>query len=264
MRLAHLSDLHFGKIALPHIVEDLLTTLRALELDLVVVSGDLTQRARRREYRAAASFLEALPAPHVVVPGNHDVYPWWRPVSRLARPLRQYRRYIREDVDDAHRGPGLAVLALNSAHGRTIKGGRMPAGTRRRIQHFFADRPGTDFRVLAVHHQLLRLEALWPHDLTRHRHRVLDVCGEAGVDIILCGHMHIAHHEAVTLPDGHQVVIAASGTTTSSRGRRRDRRRNSFNLLTVDASSFSVTTYRYDAQARTFGPAEQRRYPRAE
>ena len=84
--IAQISDLHFGR----HngaVVEALLDSLRVSDSDLVVVSGDLTQRARRHEFALARAFLDRIGRPLLVVPGNHDVPPVYRPVSRLLRPL---------------------------------------------------------------------------------------------------------------------------------------------------------------------------------
>jgi len=96
-RLAHLSDLHFGRVD-PAAVEGLLRSLEAARPDLVVVSGDFTQSARTGEFRAARAFLDRLPAPVFAVPGNHDL-PQWNPVERLLRPYDRYRRFIGEELE---------------------------------------------------------------------------------------------------------------------------------------------------------------------
>src|ERR1700750_2534822 len=103
-RLAHLSDLHFGRVD-PAAVEGLLHSLEAAGPDLVVVSGDFTQSARSEEFRAARAFLDRLPAPVFAVPGNHDL-PQWNPVERLVRPYDRYRRVIAPDLDAVRAGAG--------------------------------------------------------------------------------------------------------------------------------------------------------------
>src|SRR5688572_21682491 len=123
MTLAHLSDIHFGRIAYPEIVDGLVEEVNGGEIDLVVISGDLTQRALPSQYRAARKMIDAFTAPTLVVPGNHDVYAWWRFPSRMMRPLRRYREYITDDMLPTFEQDGVAVLGINSAYGRTVKGG---------------------------------------------------------------------------------------------------------------------------------------------
>src|SRR3954447_23999007 len=96
-RLAHLSDLHFGRVD-PAAVEGLVRSLEAARPDLVVVSGDFTQSARTQEFRAARAFLDRLAAPGLGVPGNHDL-PQWNPVERLVRPYDRYRLHIAEELE---------------------------------------------------------------------------------------------------------------------------------------------------------------------
>ena len=95
-----------------------------LKPDLVVVSGDLTQRARIEQFKEARRFLDSLPSPQIVVPGNHDV-PLYDVLSRFARPLARYRRYITEDLEPFYADDEIAVLGLNTARSLTIKGGRI-------------------------------------------------------------------------------------------------------------------------------------------
>src|SRR3954451_4090335 len=106
-RLAHLSDLHFGRVD-PAAVEGLLRSLEAARPDLVVVSGDFTQSARTQEFRAARAFLDRLPAPVFAVPGNHDL-PQWNPGERLGRPHDRYQPVIAQPVEPARARSQLAV-----------------------------------------------------------------------------------------------------------------------------------------------------------
>ena len=111
-RLAHLSDLHFGRVD-PAAVEGLVRSLEAARPDLVVVSGDLTQSARTREFRAARAFLDRLPAPTFAVPGNHDL-PQWDPVERLVRPYDRYRRFIAQELEPVWSDAELAIVGMKS------------------------------------------------------------------------------------------------------------------------------------------------------
>src|SRR5712671_7289873 len=98
--IVHLSDIHFGRID-ASLIAPLRETVKEIKPDLVAVSGDLTQRARSHQFREARAFLDSLPQPQIVVPGNHDV-PLHNVLSRFARPLRKYRRYITSDLRPFH------------------------------------------------------------------------------------------------------------------------------------------------------------------
>ena len=121
--IAHLSDLHFGRSDAA-VADALSVHVRSLKPDVVVISGDLTQRAREREYQQAADFLRLLPSPQIIVPGNHDV-PLHNVVARLRSPLDFYRRYISDDLAPYYRDEEIAVLGINTARSLTWKNGRI-------------------------------------------------------------------------------------------------------------------------------------------
>ncbi|WP_412062801.1 metallophosphoesterase family protein [Rubrivirga sp. IMCC45206] len=256
--LAHLSDIHFGRISDERVVDAIVGEVNAAGHDLVVVSGDLTQRARTREYRAARAMLDAIDAPTIVVPGNHDVRAWWHnPFERVWRSSKRFRQHITEDDTPAFTAPGLAVFGLNSAHGLTIKGGRIREEHVDEMEAFFARQPAGAFRVLTLHHHLLLLEGLGDHDVSRGARRALDAAQRARVDLILCGHLHRSHVAPVELnptgdADSHRIVIASAGTATSNRGRGEDRAANFYNVVTVEADTFCVAERRFDAEAGRF------------
>lgn len=252
-RIAHLSDIHFGRIAHPEIVDVLVGEINASDVDLVVVSGDLTQRARTLQFQAAAAMLEAFTAPTLVVPGNHDVYAWWRPLSRILSPLRRYERHISPDLTPTFESEELSVLGINSAYGRTVKGGHIGGEARRAIRNFFKKQPAGRFKVLVVHHHLTRLQALGTHDVARKAERTLDLAVEVGVDLILCGHLHISHIEPIdVVPARHRIVIASAGTATSNRGRATNEGANFYNLVDVYPDAFVIEERLFRPDRRAF------------
>lgn len=262
-RLAHLSDLHFGKIAHPTIVDALVDELNADDVSLVVISGDLTQRAREVEYQAAAAMLEAIEPPTLVVPGNHDVYPWWKPLKRIFNPLARFKKHVSSDASPQYEADGLAVLGINSAHGRTVKGGRIGRDEQAAVTDFFGPRPQTVFKVLVVHHHLTQIQALGPHDVARKARRTLDRATTAGVDLVLCGHLHISHIEPIEIvPEKHRLVIASAGTATSSRGRRKHRETNFYNVVSVYADHFTVEERRFKTGDKQFFSDHTTRFER--
>src|SRR6266550_2681089 len=123
--LVHLSDLHFGRVD-EQIIEPLISAVTEINPDLVAVSGDLTQRARSRQFRDARAFLNALPQPQIVVPGNHDV-PLHNVFTRFLRPLDKYKRHITGDLHPTYVDDEIVVVGVNTARSLTIKGGRINA-----------------------------------------------------------------------------------------------------------------------------------------
>ncbi len=246
MTIAHISDLHFGRLAGGGIVEALVHEVNRDAIDRVVISGDLTQRARHREFGAAQEFLSDIEAPTLVVPGNHDVYPWWRPVRRLWTPLRRYKEYITDDLAPSFEADGVAAFGLTSPYGASIKGGRVTVDDRAAMQSYFADVDPAAFKVLVLHHHLTRIPSLRPHDVVGQAQRTLDAAAEAGVDLILCGHLHVSHIEPIQIiPGTPRVVVASAGTATSNRWRAPQYATNFYNVITVGADAFQIEERRY-------------------
>lgn len=254
MTLAHISDPHFGRIAHNGIVDALIEQVNTPDVDLVVVSGDLTQRARRSEFRRAQAMLQAIEPPTIVVPGNHDVFPWWKPWKRLRRPLARYRSFITDDLTPSFTQNGVAVLGVNSAHGATIKGGRLTSHALDTLESYFAAHAEA-FKIMVLHHHLTKIRALGNHDIVRSAQDALDRAADAGVDLILCGHLHISHIEPVEIvPGEHRLVIASAGTATSNRGRKWHRKTNFYNRITVTDAAFSIEERRYRPDTQRFVP----------
>jgi 3',5'-cyclic AMP phosphodiesterase CpdA len=253
MTLAHLSDLHFGRIAHPNVVGDLVREVNGREVDLVALSGDLTQRARPAEFRAARAMIDALDPPTLVVPGNHDVYPWWQPIRRVVQPLGRYQRFITDDLMPTHDTGRAAVLGVSTAFGTTIKSGRITRRELRAIQAYFEAREAATFKVLVLHHHLTQMQALGRHDVARQAEEALSVAARSGVDLVLCGHLHVSHIKPVTVDAGQgRIVIASAGTATSNRGRRWHRQTNHYNLITVGEGGFRIEEREYDPDRECF------------
>jgi 3',5'-cyclic AMP phosphodiesterase CpdA len=257
-RLAHISDIHFGKISHAGVVGALVDEVNRGDFDAVVISGDLTQRAREREFRPAREMIDAMQPAVVVVPGNHDVPPWWRPIHRLTDAGAPFRKYISEDITPSFRayrgGLELAIFGLDSSHGLSIAGGRIRSEHIDQMSRFYAARQPGAFRVLTVHHQLTQVKALGPHDVARGARRTLRRAADCGVELLLCGHLHMSHvaHIELDVEDGHRIVLASAGTATSSRGRRHHRNVNFYNNICVWPDRFAVEERRFDPDTQKF------------
>src|SRR6476659_4364619 len=121
--IVHLSDLHFGRVN-PALLDPLRKTVKELEPDIVAISGDLTQRARSYQFQQARSFLDSLPKPQIVVPGNHDI-PLHNVMARFLEPLTKYKRYITEDLQPVYEDEEVAIVGVNTARSLVFKGGRI-------------------------------------------------------------------------------------------------------------------------------------------
>src|SRR3954447_6005325 len=156
-RLAHLSDLHFGRVD-PAAVEGLARSLEAARPDLVVVSGDFTQSARTEEFIAARAFLDRLPAPAFAVPGNHDL-PQWDPVERLVRPYDRYRRFIGQELEPVWSDAEVGIVGMKSPRrlprDLTRAAGRVGERQLERLLARLDAMPPELVRVVVVHHPLL-------------------------------------------------------------------------------------------------------------
>ncbi len=258
MKIAHLADLHFGRIAHPHIVKALLHDVNDLDADLVALSGDLTQRARPREYRQAAEFIEQLKAPVLAVPGNHDVYPWWHPVHRFIVPRRRFDRWVSEERFPSFEKEGLAVLGISSATGFTIKRGFVPRSAAKSVRKYYGGAEEEAFKVLVVHHPPVRLVADGAGEAALGGRALLEAAAGAGVRVVLSGHWHVSHVGEVEAA-GARLVLAHAGTAASNRRRAPQEGLNAYHVVHVRAGAFSIEERGYAAGSRAFvgGPVRE-------
>ena len=239
--IAHLSDLHFGTED-PVMADVLLENLHALSPSLVVVSGDLTQRARTREFVAASEWLGKITAPILIVPGNHDI-PLFDVVRRFAAPLRRFAEHITADVTPSYNDDEMAVLGINTARSLTWKSGRISATQIREIRQRMEGAGEDLFKILVTHHPFIPPpgEAAAGIDLVRGAARALTVIDETGVDILLAGHLHHGYTGDVRAyypATRRSVIVAQAGTAISRRVRSEP---NAYNFITLDASRISVS-----------------------
>ena len=246
--ILHGSDLHFGRPHAPAAASEFLELAHSVAPDLIALSGDFTQRARNREYAAAAAYLKRLPAvPLVATPGNHDV-PLYRLWERASAPFRNYRRWIANELDAEHRVNGAVVVSLNTTTpDRAIINGHVDDAQLQRAASAFARAGNGHLRVLVVHHALVgapggdRIAAL-----PRSR-RIVSRLARMGVELVLFGHLHRAF-VSEGLPNGSTAaepppLLVCSGTTASDRGRGSEKGKNSCNLVRATKESIEVTRY---------------------
>lgn len=207
--------------------------------------------------------LQAFHAPTLVIPGNHDVYAWWYPWARLAYPVRRYQQLIAAELFPQAVFKNIAVLGINSAFGATVKGGRITTAAQQRVRSFFSAQPADKCKILVVHHHLTHLAALAPHDVAQGGMDTLAVAQQVGVEVILCGHLHVSHIEpAHQTPTGRQPMIVSAGTATSNRGRHSNQGMNYYNVLEVTANQVKITERRYEQRLEEFVLDKETVFPR--
>src|SRR5574338_1023249 len=241
-RLVHLSDLHFGAHD-DRLVREVEWHIDDLKPDLVVISGDFTQRARTEQFREACAFLERLRdrgCEVLGVPGNHDV-PLYDVLRRFLSPLARYRRFIDETLCPFVELPGVAVLGINTARSLTFKDGRIGREQVAFIRDTFRRTPRDSFRILVTHHPLFALPVGESGERAVGRSGLaLDAIEQAGVDLLLAGHAHHASvldaSDLVTRAGGALVIQA--GTATSTRVREQSQ---SFNVIDVEDGRVTMT-----------------------
>jgi 3',5'-cyclic AMP phosphodiesterase CpdA len=260
-RLVQLSDLHFGAHD-EQIVMAVLDEVDKARPDLVIISGDFTQRARTEQFQEACRFLEQLrDNGHEVlaVPGNHDV-PLYDVLRRFLSPLGRYKRYIDDTLCPWHQLPGLSVLGLNTARSLTFSDGRINAEQIDFVRRHFDQVPEGDLKLLVTHHPLFALpvsdEGILGKPVGR-QELALDVVNDLGIDVLLAGHNHRAstHHARDLVTRAGGALVVQAGTATSIRLREEEQ---SFNILEVGNGELTVGLRRWNGSR--FEGAEPTRF----
>jgi 3',5'-cyclic AMP phosphodiesterase CpdA len=262
-RLIHLSDLHFGAHE-PRLVNAVAERIDEEKPDLVVISGDFTQRARTEQFKEACDFLDRLrEAGHDVlaVPGNHDV-PLYDVFRRFLSPLTRYKRYIDDTLCPVHELAGVTVVGINTARSLTFSDGRINEEQMKFIRETFGRTDANALRVLVTHHPLFSLPVGETGEVKRAVGRnelALDAAAESGVDMLLAGHHHTAstHSARDLVTRAGPALVVQAGTATSVRLRDEEQ---SFNRIDIDGDSVTLTLQRWKDEK--FESDTEQRYER--
>lgn len=192
-RLAIISDLHFGTVP-DGLAETLLDDLKAQSLDGVIVAGDLTQRARKREYEQAVSYLAELPGEVLVIPGNHDI-PAWGLIERFVSPFKRYRKSFGDPGLQCLDFDGCSVIGLNTArraqpHLQWKEGTVSRLQARQAIQHLNS-LPENTRKIVVSHHPLVNVPDMPSAVPARRAKKTVKKLTDAGVDLLVSGHTHL-------------------------------------------------------------------------
>lgn len=248
--IVHLSDLHFGRMD-ERILSPLVAAIRAGAPHLVVVSGDLTQRARRQQFIQAREFLDGLPQPCLVIPGNHDV-PLYDLAARLFNPFGYFRRYIASDLDPVFIDDEMIVVGLNSARAVVLQG-------RGRVNEMQVDRaaarlkaaPRKTIKIVVTHHPFDLPKTIGLQHLVGRSQMAMAKFAAAGADVFLAGHLHLSHMGSTAaryrIADHDALVVQAGTLSTRLRGEV-----PAFNILRIQQSEIAVEQHLWNDARVTF------------
>ncbi len=243
--IAHISDLHFGSED-PRVAEGLVNDLHRLQPELVINSGDFTQRARRSQYKSASEFMNRLPRPQLSVPGNHDI-PLFDILRRFLSPLGRYKKYISDELFPLYSDDDLTVLGINTSRSLTWKNGRISFDQIDEMERILSSLPPSNFKIVVTHHPFLPPPGKEDTgiDVLGRAGSALEVLERLEVDLLLAGHLHHGYtgNLRTQYPSSQRAIITAqAGTAISSRVRQEP---NGYNIIRLKDDSFGIEVRRW-------------------
>lgn len=233
LRIAHLSDIHFGDENAAAVAAAT-QMLQADPPDLTIVSGDLTRFAEISEFEAAAAWLESLPEPRLVTPGNHDA-PYLAWAERIFRPFARYKALIGPVWRQTYRGPGLSVVGVNTSRGAQLRlnwsKGRIDRTQVEEAEAAFGD----GLRILVCHHPLVELPGAPMTGRVRGGVAAAEAFARAKVDLVLTGHVHTPFALAYPYGDARTYAVGAGTLSTRERGAPAG-----FNMISVQKAAIEI------------------------
>ncbi len=238
VRLAHLSDIHFGGENKPA-VAGVARWVAEHRPDLTIITGDITREGDQTEFVAARAWINSLAGESLVVPGNHDT-PYFDLVKRLFAPWKRYERYFGEMPREALRRPGVAVASVNTARGVQLRANwsKGAIAERQAVQatRALAKAPAGTLRIVACHHPLIEMIGGPMSGAVHGGRRAAEIFAEGEVDLVLTGHVHAPFALPYPGGDGRTWAVGASTLSVRERGVP-----IGFNSIEVEAECVRIT-----------------------
>lgn len=242
----HCSDLHFGAGFQWERLHTLAEQIERMKPDAVIVSGDLTMRARGGEFAAARRFLDGITAPLIVIPGNHDV-PLYNLPLRLLDPFHNYRKHIGELGAKPLSLPGVVMYGLNTVNPFRHQEGIVRSRDLEAVEQWLGDQPRDVWRIVIAHQQFANIPGHGRPGVIPNAAEILRRLSEAGAHAVLCGHTHASYvvSSAQFFPGiSRPMALVYAGTATSNRTRGAVPE-NTFNIFQFHADRFIVEACDY-------------------
>ncbi len=255
-KIVHISDLHFGTVE-KKIAVAVINDINAIEPDLLVVSGDLTQRARKSQFRQAKEFLTKFECDKIIIPGNHDI-PLFNIFARFLRALTNYKTIITRELFPFYKDETMAVLGINTARSLTWKSGRISEEQIEVLREKLCTIKNSVFKVIVTHHPFIPPPGDLGIKLVGRSAKALNIIDECSVDLLLAGHLHQGYNGDVSpfYPSQHSSIISVqAGTAISNRTREEP---NAFNLIQADKTHIIISVREWNGNI--FEPAQTTEY----
>jgi 3',5'-cyclic AMP phosphodiesterase CpdA len=249
-RIAHISDIHFGR-DIPSVITGLVADVQNENPDLTIISGDFTQRARAQEFLHARHLIESLPAPVMTIPGNHDL-PLFNVFSRFLLPRRNYKRFISTELETEWVSEDCGVIAVDSTKEYLGINGELTDAQIHRTCERLAELGPDRVKIVVTHHPYAAPATFNQKMLIGRAKRAMKRFGACGADVFLAGHLHISYagFSGERYPHvGRNMLMIMCGTSASDRGRGEP---NSYNLLEIDKGTVTLKRKWWDDEAHEF------------